>query len=81
MKQVTFKVDMESFKAKIEKRQESNRLILNKLSEYIEKYPDIRFGQLLADLKILQYNIDGTVMDPWNDESVDILRRIEKCNC
>lgn len=81
MKQVTFKVDMESFKAKIEKRQESNRLILNKLSEYIEKYPDIRFGQLLVDLKILQYNIDGTTMDPWNDESVDILRRIEKCNC
>lgn len=81
MKQVTFKVDMESFKAKIEKRQESNRLILNKLSEYVEKYPDIRFGQLLVNLKILQYNNDGTMMDPWNDESIDILRRIEKCNC
>ena len=78
MKQVTFKLDMESFKDKIEKRQESNRLILNKLSEYVEKYPDIRFGQLLVNLKILQYNIDGTMMDPWSDESVDILRRIEK---
>lgn len=81
MKQVTFKVDMESFKDKIEKRQESNRLILNKLSEYVEKYPDIRFGQLLADLRIIQYTAAGSVMDPWNDESVDILRRIEKCNC
>ena len=54
---------MESFKMsyedKMKKRQASNMLILNKLSEYIEKYPDLRFGQILINLEILQieYNI------------------------
>lgn len=67
---------MEAFIDKIKKRQESNRLILGKLSEYIEKYPDIRFGQLLANLRIIQYTDVGSVMDPWNEESIDMLRRI-----
>ena len=71
---------MEAFADKIKKRQESNRLILNKLSEYIEKYPDIRFGQLLADLRIIQYTAAGSVMDPWNEESIDMLRRITNDN-
>ena len=52
-------------------------LILNKLSEYIEKYPDLRFGQILINLEILQYGIGGSIIDPWNAESVDILRRID----
>lgn len=73
---------MESFKMsyedKIKKRQASNMLILNKLSEYIEKYPDLRFGQLLINLKILQYNFGGSIIDPWNEESIDILRRIDR---
>ena len=72
---------MESFKMsyedKIKKRQASNMLILNKLSEYIEKYPDIRFGQLLISLEILQYSVDGCIIDPWNVESIDMLRRID----
>ena len=72
---------MESFKMsyedKIKKIQASNMLILNKLSEYIEKYPDIRFGQLLINLKILQYGVGGSIIDPWNEESIDILRRID----
>ena len=71
---------MEAFADKIKKRQESNRLILNKLSEYIEKYPDIRFGQLLANLRIIQYTAAGSVMDPWNEESIDMLRRITNDN-
>lgn len=72
---------MESFKMsyedKIKKRQASNMLILNKLSEYIEKYPDLRFGQILINLEILQYGIGGSIIDPWNAESIDILRRID----
>ena len=67
-----------SYEDKIKKRQASNMLILNKLSEYIEKYPDLRFGQLLINLKILQYGIDGYIIDPWNAESIDILRRIDR---
>lgn len=73
---------MESFKMsyedKIKKRQASNMLILNKLSEYIEKYPDFRFGQLLISLEILQYDFGGSIIDPWNEESIDILRRIDR---
>ena len=73
---------MESFKMsyedKIKKRQASNMLILNKLSEYIEKYPDIRFRQLLISLEILQYGVGGCIIDPWNAESIDILKRIDR---
>lgn len=73
---------MESFKMsyedKIKKRQASNMLILNKLSEYIEKYPDLRFGQLLISLEILQYGVGGCIIDPWNAESIDILKRIDR---
>lgn len=67
-----------SYKDKIKKRQASNMLILNKLSEYIEKYPDLRFGQILINLEILQYGIGGSIIDPWNAESIDILRRIDR---
>ena len=67
-----------SYKDKIKKRQASNMLILNKLSEYIEKYPDLRFGQILINLEILQYGIGGSIIDPWNAESIDILRRNDR---
>ena len=67
-----------SYKDKIKKRQASNMLILNKLSEYIEKYPDLRFGQILINLEILQSGIGGSIIDPWNAESIDILRRIDR---
>lgn len=66
-----------SYEDKIKKRQASNMLILNKLSEYIEKYPDLRFGQLLISLEILQYGVGGCIRDPWNEESIDTLRRID----
>ena len=73
---------MESFKMsyedKIKKRQASNMLILNKLSECIEKYPDLRFGQLLICLGILQFGVGGYIIDPWNAESIDILKRIDR---
>ena len=67
-----------SYEDKIKKRQASNMLILNKLSEYIEKYPDLRFGQLLISLGILQFGVGGYIIDPWNAESIDILKRIDR---
>lgn len=60
------------------KRQEYNKLIIKKLSELIEKYPDLRFGQILVDCDIIKYEpsvlCDGQredllVIDPFNEES------------
>ena len=67
-----------SYEDKMKKRQASNMLILNKISEYIEKYPDLRFGQLLINLEILQYGVGGCIIDPWNAKSIDILKRIDR---
>ena len=59
-------------------RQEYNRKILNKLFELVEKYPDLRFGQLLVNCDIIQYEknvlTDGDredilTIDPFNEES------------
>ena len=43
-------------------RQEANRKIVNELSKAIEKYPDLRFHQLL-------YNMDVQVSVPKLDEN------------
>lgn len=59
-------------------RQEYNKLILEKLSELVDKYPDLRFGQILVDCDIIQYEkevlCDGQrenllTIDPFNEES------------
>jgi len=59
-------------------RQEYNRKILNKLFELVEKYPDLRFGQILVNCDIIRYEpsvlCDGQredilVIDPFNEES------------
>ena len=67
-------------------RQEYNRKILNKLLELVEKYPDLRFGQLLVNCDIIQYKknvlTDGDredilTIDPFNEESEIIWRRMK----
>ena len=59
-------------------RQKYNKLILETLSKLIEKYPDLRFGQILVDCDIIKYEpsvlCDGQredilVIDPFNEES------------
>ena len=55
-------------------RQKYNRLILEKLSKLVEKYPDLRFGQILVDCDIIElvpdYNNSAMVaLDPFNEES------------
>ena len=59
-------------------RQKHNKLILETLSKLIEKYPDLRFGQLLVNCDIIQYKkevlCDGQredilTVDPFNEES------------
>ena len=53
-------------------RQKYNRLILEKLSDLVDKYPDLRFGQILANAEIITYKNDYDEMvveDPFNEES------------
>lgn len=53
-------------------RQEYNRKIISKLTELVELYPDLRFGQLLVNTDIIIYRNDYDEMvveDPFNEES------------
>lgn len=60
-------------------RQYYNRLILEKLTEVVEAYPDLRFGQILMITNVIEYaNVMGHVEidDPFNDESESIYKRL-----
>ncbi len=63
---------------KVNNRLKYNRKIVNKLLELIEKYPYLRFGQLLVNCDIIKYDkdvlVDGQredllIIDPFNEES------------
>jgi hypothetical protein len=69
-------------------RQEANKAIIEILLKWIDKYPEMRFGQLLINLGILQQVYDvgpnsqpilGSqhIHDPWNDESRETLDNVE----
>lgn len=66
----------------IEKRQEANLDILTAIEEWVMKYPNLRFGQILVNLGIIEYQRDPAnfdkigIKDPFNEESVDTLKRI-----
>ena len=61
-----------------------NNTIINKLSELVQKFPEQRFGQLLVNSDIIQYepdiSIDGQqeVIDPFYEESELTWKRM--CN-
>ena len=61
-----------------------NKAIINKLSELIDKYPEQRFGQLLVNSDIIQYESDISVdeqrevIDPFYEESELTWKRM--CN-
>lgn len=66
-------------------RLEANRKILEKIQQRIEECPDLRFGQILWSLGILEFKkIDNftedmyDVRDPFYEESVVTLKRMEK---
>lgn len=73
-----------NFKLKIDQRQAANREIIEILSDVVERYPELRFGQILAISNIILYehiSCDSdqyveTVKDPFNEESVDMLPRV-----
>lgn len=73
---------MEKIKEMISKRQEANLDILNEIEEAVMKYPDLRFGQILVNLGIIEYDTNMYVgvcvaKDPFNEESVVTLERMK----
>lgn len=71
----------------IEKRQQANRDIISHLSILVESHPELRFGQILAMLDIIQYkpvNKIGSLgahvnepIDPFHEEPIVTLQRVE----
>jgi hypothetical protein len=64
-------------------RKEANQDILFLFTKFMEKYPDLRFGQILHSLRVLDMEEhdtpDGvfhTVKDPFYEESTVTLNRI-----
>jgi len=60
-------------------RQKYNKLILEVLSKLVDKYPDLRFGQILANAEVITYKNDYDEMvveDPFNEESKTTWERI-----
>lgn len=64
---------LEKQQEKISHRQEANRELIENLAGYVEKYPDLRFGQILEGFGFV---IEDT--DLFNEESVDTLERVRE---
>lgn len=61
----------------IDKRKEYNLKILDAIKDKIEKYPMLRFGQILILMNVLE--LEGLrIKDPFYDESVSIYNRLEE---
>lgn len=74
-----------NIKLKIAQRQAANRDIIEILSDMVERYPDLRFGQIMAITEAIQYVPDSRpyidtvdVKDPFNEESVDMWIRMRE---
>lgn len=60
------------------KREENNKLILDVLTAYLQKNPDMRFGQALINMGIVDAN-EGKISEPqlWSEESSSTLKRVK----
>jgi hypothetical protein len=61
-------------------RQKYNKLILETLSKLVDKYPDLRFGQILVNAEIITYKNDYDEMvprDPYYEEPEVTLERMK----
>ena len=57
-----------------------NTAIVEKLKELVNKYPDLRFGQILASAEVITYKNDYDEMvveDPFNEEPKVIWERMK----
>ena len=64
---------------KIRNRQRDNRRIVGALNALVERYPDLRFGQILFNYKFVNWSNtnDGVrICDPFYEEPTDTLKRI-----
>ena len=57
-----------------------NQSIIDKLSELVKKYPELRFGQILWNCGILEWkDIENYIIkDPYIDDSEEIWNKM--CN-
>jgi hypothetical protein len=72
----------------MESRQEFNREILKRISEYNEKYPDMRFHQILHNLNIIEtkpevdessiYSGQLVIKHQYNQESKETLQIVNQ---
>lgn len=70
---------LEEYKAKLVKRQESNKEIVKIISKLIDKYQDLRFCQILEGLGLPCYDEEnGEAIDRFAEESVDTLKIVKK---
>jgi hypothetical protein len=72
----------EQYKWKIPKRKESNQELLSILQEIVNKHPELRFGQIISNLRVVDWERKqggGVEMyDPFFEESVDTLKRVKE---
>ena len=61
----------------ISRRKEANLLIIEKIKEIAEKFPDMRFGQILYNY-VMKYDHNGQICDPFYEESVDTYKRLKE---
>ena len=59
-----------NYEEKVKARKESNLEILEKIKELIERYPEQRFGQIIANYVFPEY----MSKDIFYEESVDTLK-------
>lgn len=62
---------------KISARQTCNYKIIERIKELVDKYPQQRFGQILYNY-ILEHENNGQIVDPFYEESIDMINRINK---
>ena len=66
---------------KIRNRQRDNRKIVGALNALVERYPDLRFGQILFNYKFVNWSNtdDGVrICDPFYEEPADTLKRVKE---
>lgn len=64
---------------KIRNRQRDNRRILGALNALVERYPELRFGQILCNYKFVNWSNtdDGVrICDPFHEEPADTFKRV-----
>ena len=66
---------------KLRNRQRDNRKIVELLSTLVERYPDLRFGQILFNYKFVNWSNtdDGVrICDPFYEEPADTFKRVKE---